>query len=345
MARHRPPEHDDAGFRVLFYHRVSDDRDLLAVRPRAFRRQMELLAARGCRRRPRGRPGMRSPAARCAPRTVVLNFDDGYRDVAEHAVPVLRDLGFTATVFIAPGLTDGTSPMPWYRVAPPLLELGRDADAAGRWAGLRAALDDASQPAHAGRRRRPGGDRGIARDVARASWAARRAFCYRPAWPASVSASWPRRRDRHLGQLRAGSGRRGKRTAMAAAYRDRPVRPPRGRRAKVDGAHDRSLPGRALYRGRPLWPRRTSRGGGVNAVQIETITSDEGLGGASAGVGRASCSPMPRPEPVPAARLDQRVVVGGGPARLACWGSTWRDGTDASSAPCRSPNGVRAACV
>src|SRR5215208_4477980 len=35
------------GTRILFYHRVSDERDELAVRPRAFRAQMEALAAAG----------------------------------------------------------------------------------------------------------------------------------------------------------------------------------------------------------------------------------------------------------------------------------------------------------
>ncbi len=37
------------------------------------------------------------------PKPVVLTFDDGYRDVAEVAWPVLRELGMPATIFIIPG--------------------------------------------------------------------------------------------------------------------------------------------------------------------------------------------------------------------------------------------------
>ena len=35
-----------------------------------------------------------------APRRFLLTFDDGYASLAEHAYPVLADLGFTATTFL-----------------------------------------------------------------------------------------------------------------------------------------------------------------------------------------------------------------------------------------------------
>jgi len=40
---------DSGGLRILFYHRVADDDDPLAVSPRRFRQQMELLATEGFR--------------------------------------------------------------------------------------------------------------------------------------------------------------------------------------------------------------------------------------------------------------------------------------------------------
>src|SRR4029453_16929335 len=87
------------GLRILFYHRVSDDRDELAVSPRNFRRQMDHLATESYRvvdvveaaaLLDRGGPYRR---------TVGLSFDDGFLDVAEEALPILAERGFPATVF------------------------------------------------------------------------------------------------------------------------------------------------------------------------------------------------------------------------------------------------------
>ena len=54
-------------------------------------------------------------------RTVALSFDDGYLDVAEHALPILAERGFRATVFVAPAVTDGAVSFTCYRQQPPLL--------------------------------------------------------------------------------------------------------------------------------------------------------------------------------------------------------------------------------
>jgi peptidoglycan/xylan/chitin deacetylase (PgdA/CDA1 family) len=46
----------------------------------------------------------RSGAARLPRRPVVITFDDGYRALLDHAVPVLTSLGFTATFYLVAGL-------------------------------------------------------------------------------------------------------------------------------------------------------------------------------------------------------------------------------------------------
>ncbi len=46
------------------------------------------------------------------PRAAAITFDDGYRNVATHAVPVLRELGLPATVFLVTDLV-GTDEVPW----------------------------------------------------------------------------------------------------------------------------------------------------------------------------------------------------------------------------------------
>ncbi len=116
--RHSP------GLRILYYHRISDERDELAVQPRRFRKQMEYLAAGGYRgvdvveaaRLLAGNGNGDSDG-----RIVGLSFDDGYRDVAENALPVLEEQGFRATVFLATGVIDGTAKLAWYDRQPPML--------------------------------------------------------------------------------------------------------------------------------------------------------------------------------------------------------------------------------
>ena len=111
----------DNALRILFYHRVCDEADELAARPRRFSRQMEHLANAGFRVvdipeavRLLGNDELPS-------RTIALSFDDGFRDVAENALPVLVEYGFRATVFVATAVTDGRASFSWYDRQPPLL--------------------------------------------------------------------------------------------------------------------------------------------------------------------------------------------------------------------------------
>jgi peptidoglycan/xylan/chitin deacetylase (PgdA/CDA1 family) len=119
---------DPDGLRILFYHRISDDDDALAVAPGRFRRQMELLASAGYSVIDLCEAAKLLLAGTSPHKTIVLNFDDGFRDVAENALPVLEELGFPATVFVATGVTDGTSSFAWYRRQPPLLGWGEVAE-------------------------------------------------------------------------------------------------------------------------------------------------------------------------------------------------------------------------
>jgi peptidoglycan/xylan/chitin deacetylase (PgdA/CDA1 family) len=110
-----------SGLRILFYHRVSDARDELAVHPRRFREQMDYLASAGYQVLDIVQIADLLDAGELPRRVVGLNFDDGYLDVAEHALPVLARHGFRATVFVATGVTDGRTSFGWYEHQPPLL--------------------------------------------------------------------------------------------------------------------------------------------------------------------------------------------------------------------------------
>lgn len=118
FARGRRP--GGPGVRILYYHRVSDDPDALAIAPTRFSAQMEHLAAGGYKV-----VGVMAAAEAAAtgddPRLVGLSFDDGYRDVAENALPILEQHGFEATVFVATAVVGGSARFDWYDEQPAVL--------------------------------------------------------------------------------------------------------------------------------------------------------------------------------------------------------------------------------
>jgi peptidoglycan/xylan/chitin deacetylase (PgdA/CDA1 family) len=84
---------------VLCYHRIGGPLELGVTRVgrSVFARQMTALARSGWRTLTLDEFGAAAPGAR---RTFLLTFDDGYASLADHAYPVLADLGFTATTFL-----------------------------------------------------------------------------------------------------------------------------------------------------------------------------------------------------------------------------------------------------
>ncbi len=87
---------------VLAYHAVgdcslADDRNSLFVSPTAFAAQMADLAA--TRRVVPLADALDAPLPPGKP-VVAITFDDGYRSVREHALPILEQHGFPATMFV-----------------------------------------------------------------------------------------------------------------------------------------------------------------------------------------------------------------------------------------------------
>jgi peptidoglycan/xylan/chitin deacetylase (PgdA/CDA1 family) len=74
------------------------------VAPDLFRQQMRFLHRRGYVSVPPGEMFAPSPG-----RKVVITFDDGYRNFSTSALPILTDLGFTATVFLVSNLLGKTN--------------------------------------------------------------------------------------------------------------------------------------------------------------------------------------------------------------------------------------------
>jgi peptidoglycan/xylan/chitin deacetylase (PgdA/CDA1 family) len=96
------------------YHWVDADLGnrlrLYGVTPEAFAAQMRALAARGRRAGTLGELLAHVRGEREAPAgTIVLTFDDGYRDNVENAGPVLESLGWTATIFVVTDRAGGVN--------------------------------------------------------------------------------------------------------------------------------------------------------------------------------------------------------------------------------------------
>jgi peptidoglycan/xylan/chitin deacetylase (PgdA/CDA1 family) len=237
------------GIRILFYHRIADEDDSLAVRPAAFREQVEHLAAEGYRI-------VDVPeAARLAAlgdtgRVVGMSFDDGYRDVVEHGGDVLARHGATVSVFVVPGVVDGTARFTWYERQPAVLSWDEiaalDADSPFRFEAHTVthpnllALPEEEARAEIARSRELVAER-LGRPV--------EAFCY----PAGLYADRERRLVGEAGFTAAVTcdpGPNGPSTdplllrRTAVELRDGMV----DFRAKVAGAHDTPLPLRSAYR-------------------------------------------------------------------------------------------------
>jgi len=107
--------------RVIAYHRIDDldaepdlDPGLVSATPENFRAQMEAIASHytaiGLEQliaAHRGGEGL-------PPRAVLLTFDDGYQDFADHAWPVLESLGLPAVLFVPTRFPDAAGPGFWW---------------------------------------------------------------------------------------------------------------------------------------------------------------------------------------------------------------------------------------
>lgn len=162
------------------YHAVGDPADdpyQVTVSPGRLAQQLRWLARRGLTGVSM-RELLAAQAQGRADRLVGLTFDDGYADFVEYAVPLLRQHGHTATVFVLPGRLGGSNA--WDPLGPrrPLLDAAgiRAAQAAGMEIGSHGLLhrdltaaDDADLAAEAADSRRL---------LAGITGSAPRGFCY-----------------------------------------------------------------------------------------------------------------------------------------------------------------------
>lgn len=107
---------------ILTFHMLGAPRSPLSFPPHRFRDGLLRLAERGYRSLDlleaaalvRGGGGFPE-------RSVVLTFDDGFASVYAEGLPILGQLGFTATVFVTAGAIGGRSPEGWAMLEPGML--------------------------------------------------------------------------------------------------------------------------------------------------------------------------------------------------------------------------------
>ncbi len=119
------------GIRILMYHRVNEapEYDQLNVSPERFdaqmahlRRHCEVLSLAAAVTRLRHA----SPPVQPGRPSVVVTFDDGYRDNLVHALPILRKHDVPATIFITTDFTEQRLHHPRYGASPGRLHLDWD---------------------------------------------------------------------------------------------------------------------------------------------------------------------------------------------------------------------------
>ena len=90
---------------ILLYHSISDTKDFFAVSPDVFKKQMEYLKEKNATI---SLDAMMSfiTGSPLTQNSVSITFDDGYKDFAYTALPILKELEIPATIFVLGGPVD-----------------------------------------------------------------------------------------------------------------------------------------------------------------------------------------------------------------------------------------------
>jgi peptidoglycan/xylan/chitin deacetylase (PgdA/CDA1 family) len=115
------PRSNWSGLRILAYHRVCEERDPLGVTPARLREQLLTLLERDVQIVPLDE-GIDRLESETAGRFASITFDDGYADNLELALPVLTDLGVSATIFVVTEIVNQKRGFDWYEQPPRALD-------------------------------------------------------------------------------------------------------------------------------------------------------------------------------------------------------------------------------
>ena len=99
--------------RILIYYKINDvSGNTLSTSPELFARHMRFLRDHYTVISPEELTGVITNVALLPRNAVLVTFDDGYRDVYEHAYPILKDMGLQALLFPATDYIGTGRPFP-----------------------------------------------------------------------------------------------------------------------------------------------------------------------------------------------------------------------------------------
>ena len=102
----------------LGYHSVTEDGPpYLALRPRTFERQLDLLRRAGFRSGTAATLRRIATGERLSGRYAFLTFDDGFADTVTTALALMSERALTGMAFVLPGHLDSGAPLDWPEVA------------------------------------------------------------------------------------------------------------------------------------------------------------------------------------------------------------------------------------
>jgi peptidoglycan/xylan/chitin deacetylase (PgdA/CDA1 family) len=97
---------------ILAYHSLDHSRSVLSTSPGTFAEQMKVLRDAGVMVVSLGDLADDMRAFSNRENVVALTFDDGFRNVYEHALPILQSYGFPATIFLVTDYCEKTNSWP-----------------------------------------------------------------------------------------------------------------------------------------------------------------------------------------------------------------------------------------
>jgi peptidoglycan/xylan/chitin deacetylase (PgdA/CDA1 family) len=90
---------------ILTYHSIDDSGSVISMPPATFRHHMDFLAEAGI-------PVIPLAQSLIQPGSVAITFDDGFANLVDHAIPVLAQYNFPATIFLVAKYCGGQNNWP-----------------------------------------------------------------------------------------------------------------------------------------------------------------------------------------------------------------------------------------